>query len=280
MLYRHQPDPPQVRLHCRNPRCGGNLKIPTDNPRDAFCCRGCERRFYGCRCRVCESLFSPENLAPSGLRARPSAATSFKRHSERFFGSRSITPQNASIAHNAHANPIKIGVKSDGKSGRGWRIIAGPDGTCTRSTFITFPADAAAWRTGRPTRPRGADSRATPPVNIIGGYRFPGAPAIDLRPARAAPAAPAIPTTVTAWTFPLSCDAPSPPRRCRHDKTPLKPHRRSPPPSSESVTPSSTKPPLPAPSTRCAPAARDCTCNTAQANRLGAWATARRCLPR
>ncbi len=33
----------------------------------------------------------------------------------------------------------------------------------------------------------------TPPVNIIGGYRFPGAPAIDLRPSRAAPAAPAIP---------------------------------------------------------------------------------------
>lgn len=36
------PDPPQIRHRCRNPRCGGKLKTPTDNPRGAFCCEGCE----------------------------------------------------------------------------------------------------------------------------------------------------------------------------------------------------------------------------------------------
>jgi hypothetical protein len=41
-----------------------------------------------------------------------------------------------------------------------------------------FPADVGASRTGR-TGPV-LIGRNTPPVNIIGGYRFPNAPKIDL----------------------------------------------------------------------------------------------------
>jgi hypothetical protein len=34
-----KPLPPQVpHHHCRNARCGTALKVPVDNPRDAFCC--------------------------------------------------------------------------------------------------------------------------------------------------------------------------------------------------------------------------------------------------
>jgi hypothetical protein len=58
MLYRHQPAPSQVRHRCRNPRYGGTLKIPAANPRDALCRPICERAFYGCRCRVCEQLYT------------------------------------------------------------------------------------------------------------------------------------------------------------------------------------------------------------------------------
>ena len=73
MLYKPQPDPPQLRHRCRNPRCAGKLKIPAANPRDAFCCRGCERQFYGRRCRVCEALFTPKTVAGWSVRG-PSAS--------------------------------------------------------------------------------------------------------------------------------------------------------------------------------------------------------------
>ena len=42
----------------------------------------------------------------------------------------------------------------------------------------SFPADAAASRTGRPGPV--LITRQSAPVNIIGGYKFPGAPAVDL----------------------------------------------------------------------------------------------------
>jgi hypothetical protein len=77
-----------------------------------------------------------------------------------------------------------------------------------------FPAGAAASRTGRPGLV--LITRTTPPVNIIGGYRFPGAPAIDLRPARAAPPAPAIPIG-DGLEIPLFLKRIHDAARCRHE---------------------------------------------------------------
>jgi hypothetical protein len=51
---------PPVRHYCRNPQSAESLKTPVADPRSAFCCKACERSFYGCRCRVCEGLFSPK----------------------------------------------------------------------------------------------------------------------------------------------------------------------------------------------------------------------------
>ena len=42
-----------LRHFCRHDRT--KLAEPTDNPRRAFCCRGCFNSFYRSRCRVCES---------------------------------------------------------------------------------------------------------------------------------------------------------------------------------------------------------------------------------
>jgi hypothetical protein len=44
----------KLRFRCRNPRCRGNLKDATDNPRHAFCCEGCYVGFYRLYCAVCE----------------------------------------------------------------------------------------------------------------------------------------------------------------------------------------------------------------------------------
>ena len=58
MLYNHPADPPQLRHRCRNPRCGGLLKNPTDDRRAAFCCEHCERAHFATRCIVCEAAIA------------------------------------------------------------------------------------------------------------------------------------------------------------------------------------------------------------------------------
>jgi hypothetical protein len=42
------------RTYCRNPHCRSKLPNPVDNPRAAFCLRGCYDSFYLKRCIVCE----------------------------------------------------------------------------------------------------------------------------------------------------------------------------------------------------------------------------------
>jgi hypothetical protein len=48
-----------LRHHCRYDRV--KLSEPTDNPRRAFCCRGCFNSFYRSRCVVCEEPIRRKN---------------------------------------------------------------------------------------------------------------------------------------------------------------------------------------------------------------------------
>lgn len=178
MLYSPSLTEPQVRHRCRNPRCGTKLKIPAANP-DAFCCRGCEAQFYSRRCRVCEALFSPK----TGRRqtcGRSRCRHEFQRHPELFLSSGYATP---GLGHNALRNPIKPGLKIGTKTGRPFRIVAGPAvpeinlRIAPEVSILVSKANRARFQ------------RHTPPVNIIGGFRFPGAPKIDLAPIGAIKAA-------------------------------------------------------------------------------------------
>jgi hypothetical protein len=54
--------------------------------------------------------------------------------------------------------------------------VAGPD--VHPINLVNFPANVAAARTGRPGPV--LITRHTLPVNIVGGYRFPKAPKIDM----------------------------------------------------------------------------------------------------
>jgi hypothetical protein len=124
MLYRESTTPPQdLRTRCRNPRCGCKLKYPADNPRRAFCCSGCSEQFYRHRCLVCEALFSrkTERRRTCG---RGKCRNAYGRYPERFNGPWAQTPD---LRHNASRNPLKTGTKIDDKSGRGWRVVAGPE---------------------------------------------------------------------------------------------------------------------------------------------------------
>lgn len=174
MLYSRRPEPPQIRTRCRNPRCASELKIPAANPRDAFCCKSCEVRFYSRHCRVCEALFSPKTQRRT-VCWRSRCRHEFQRYPERFCGGRYPTP---GLGHNGRANPIKIGVETGGKSDRGWVVIAGPAEGLDPINLRAHPTDIAAMRTGR-SGPV-LFTRSTPPTNVVVGYRFPNAPKVDL----------------------------------------------------------------------------------------------------
>jgi hypothetical protein len=175
MFYKHEPPPPQIRTRCRNPRCAGKLKTSTDNSRDAFCCSGCEKQYYDRHCRVCETVISPQKTKPRAVCWRSHCRHEFQRHPEQYFGARyPSSPVGQISSRSAHST----GLKSDAKSGRGWRVIAGPADDLHPINLHDFPANAAVMRTGRPGST--LIKRDSFPVNIIGGYKFPNAPKVDL----------------------------------------------------------------------------------------------------
>jgi hypothetical protein len=51
----------ELRHYCRNVHCRTKLSEPTDNPKRAFCCRGCFNSFHRPRCVVCESPIRRKN---------------------------------------------------------------------------------------------------------------------------------------------------------------------------------------------------------------------------
>jgi hypothetical protein len=211
MLYRERVELPQLLRHrCRNPRCGSSLRVPAANPRDAFCRRSCERQFYDCRCRVCEALLNRKTKRRA-VCWRAKCRYQFKRHPEDFFGSlypREVVAHNGArnpakpgflapvenesypcppagpVAHNEGKTPLKSRLKNSAKSDRGWRVIAGPE---VPEINLRIPLEVPVSKANQafPKFWEQAESRAliqhdTPPVNIVGGYKFPNAPAIDL----------------------------------------------------------------------------------------------------
>jgi hypothetical protein len=91
------------------------------------------------------------------------------------------------LGHNAGKKLAKSELKTGAKSDRGWRQIAGPDLSPTSFHAATLPleispaaANAAFTKYWTRTARRCLFKRNTPPVNVVGGYRFPNAPEIDL----------------------------------------------------------------------------------------------------
>jgi hypothetical protein len=191
MLYNPTtPEPIQVRYRCRNPRCAGKLETPAANPRDAFCCERCHEGYYRLRCRVCEQLFT-RKTSRREVCGRSRCRHEFQRHPERFWGTR--YPYKA-LGHNAEKSLTKSTPKTGAKSDRGWRQIAGPELSPTRFRAATLMIDAMPTSAAntvfeeywakqlRSAARRCRFKKRTPPVNIVGGYKFPDAPEINLDP--------------------------------------------------------------------------------------------------
>ena len=190
----------ELRHHCR--RCRLKLKEPVENPRSAFCCRGCYKQFFAKRCLVCEKKMERtvghQKLCRS-VACRREYRDIVAHGIEGKFGAK---PQCKSDGGSPSANPIKIGVHGSEKTDRLLRVIAGIlSDTELRLASVSVDRVTAA-RIDRLNRGYArADSttlikRHHPPVNIVGGYRFPDAPSVDVGSTDLNVSKPACPTMV------------------------------------------------------------------------------------
>jgi hypothetical protein len=183
----------EVRHRCRNPRCRMRLPKPVVNPREAFCTRGCHSSFYRKRCLVCEKpmerrtetqLICGKRKCRNALAAGPNLG-------------RFASPSTNSVG--VLETSIKPGLKSGIAGDRPWRIVSGeltpeqfraavvPDGpNCRWAGGSYLQIESRNRALGRFSNPVALIRRGDPPVNVLGGYRFPNAPQIEL-PAAAAP---------------------------------------------------------------------------------------------
>jgi hypothetical protein len=185
MLYNPPTSNPQqglLRHRCRNPRCQAALAAPTFNRLDAFCCRGCFAGFFRSRCVVCEQLFNRKNERQRTCR-RPKCRSEFKRH-RGLFGATGYP--SGPVADIYPKNPIESGLKSGTEGDRPWRKIAGPDAAAINFRIrLDFELAARLRRTHAGVFARAGlpavFQRDVPPLNVLGGYRFRDAPAINLK---------------------------------------------------------------------------------------------------
>lgn len=157
-----------VRRRCRNPKCGGKLKRETDNPRNAFCCRGCFEQHYRKLCLVCERPL--RRKAEQQRFCSPKCKFALRRHPERFLGVWADVPT-------AQRTPVtsarKPGLKTRANPRPTWRVVAGP-GADLHPANLTVPLDPdTAARVRRANERAWVDTTeiTTPtwPVILVGG---------------------------------------------------------------------------------------------------------------
>jgi hypothetical protein len=166
-----------LRHHCRNPRCRMKLKEPVGNPRDAFCTKGCHSSFYLHRCVACEQPFKRRQENQRICR-KPRCRNDWQAGVVR---SRYLVSSSVKLASKT---PDFIGLKRADKRDRPPHIPDGPNCTWEGGEYRRLEAKnrAALREHFRELAKQCLIQPHHPPVNVLGGYRFPGAPTIDLSP--------------------------------------------------------------------------------------------------
>ena len=136
-----------------------------------FALAGCYESFYRSRCRVCEAVIE-RKAEHQKLCKRPRCKSRFRADPAQFEWSGYLS---APLARRASKKPDFIAAKMPLKPDRPpWRIIAGSELSPTALHCATVPArepvEAAKRANDRLWR-----VRHRTPVNLIGGYRWPGA---------------------------------------------------------------------------------------------------------
>jgi hypothetical protein len=161
-------------IFCRHRKCRTKLKKPVSNRREAFCARGCHNSFYLKRCLVCEGPLERKNKTQrvcrkSQCRNAWRAKAGFGRY----------CPSNSgSLASKTWAP----------KPDLAWRQMAGPKLSRSQLQCALVGAQEVAAENHQKNRPGWPKHNAQallqphhPPVNILGGYKFPDAPDVKLR---------------------------------------------------------------------------------------------------
>ena len=165
-------------IYCRHRKCRTKLKKPVSNQRDAFCSHGCHTSFYLKRCLVCEGPLERRNKTQKVCRkSRCRNAWRAKAGFGRYSPSTSV-----SLASKA---PGFIGSKPPLQRHRTWAQVAGPKLTPSQLHCGLVGAVHAVAEADQKNRPHWRRHKALlqphdPPVNILGGYRFPDAPEVIL----------------------------------------------------------------------------------------------------
>lgn len=154
---------------CR--RCRVKLTEPVSNQRSAFCCKGCHRNWYAQHCMACEGQRHKSRKCRLELASIRRHGMMGKFHQKRPFGAE--IPDSAKPRAQT---PIFIG--SVGLSKRvEWRVVAGPALTERKLHLATLsPPKPAKWCVHNTASISPKDA----PINIIGGYRFPGTEGFEL----------------------------------------------------------------------------------------------------
>ena len=168
-------------IYCRHRKCRTKLKKPVSNQREAFCSRGCHTSFYLNRCLVCEDPLQRRNKTQKVCRkSRCRNAWRARAGFGRYCPSNSVSL--------ASKTPNFIGSKSALKSNRAWRQIVGPKLTTSQLKCALVGANEAVAEADQKNRQHWRKHSAEalirayrPPVNILGGYKFPSAPDVKLR---------------------------------------------------------------------------------------------------
>jgi hypothetical protein len=189
------------RQRCRNKNCRKALPAPTANDHHAFCRPWCHEAFYGGKCVVCERPLPKKSRSDKRLCGGSECRHAYAQN-RTFFDYPYPDSPNCSIVSKT---PVKGPVLDPPKGGRGgaWRVVAGPRLSDFAFRAATVPdGPGRRWEGGSVERIE-ENNRALlrahfaelakgclilphhPPVNILGGYKFPGAPAVDLSPAAA-----------------------------------------------------------------------------------------------
>jgi hypothetical protein len=188
-----------LRHYCRNPRRRSKLPSPVSNAREAFCTKGCHSSFYLKRCVACEAPFTKMRANQEVCR-KARCRRAFREVKERF----RYYPTSAAIEASKSAD--FIGSKPPPASDRPWRIVAGPklgpsvlrcaSVGATEAIEALHRTNARHWREhNAKAEERCLIKRHDPPVNIVSGYKFHGAPVIDLNPSNVKPVSARLPAT-------------------------------------------------------------------------------------
>src|SRR6516165_139143 len=166
-----------LRHYCRNPRCRSKLPSPASDPRKAFCTPGCHSSFYLKRCLVCENDKPAGSTARRKLCRRPKCEGRYRKNSAHY----SFLGADTASAANVPRSTQSTGIKSAHNGDRPWRHIAGPELGANTLRCAVVGAVEPARRNARHCRGPGTlIGPSDPPINLLGGYKFPNAPEVEL----------------------------------------------------------------------------------------------------